>query len=123
MAARAERTCPGSKSGAVICLRTTLYTNLDRSDRAVEVCLEYLRGIGVEWSPHPTEEEMRQEYEQLWLRLGSRSIEELIDLPAMSDPEWRATLDVLTLLMPAANFTDENLFCLCVARMGREQTE
>ena len=27
---------------------------LDRSDRGVEVCLEYLRRGGIDWSPHPT---------------------------------------------------------------------
>ena len=38
-------------------LRLTLYAALDRSDRAVEVFLEFLRGHGTDWSPHPTEEE------------------------------------------------------------------
>ena len=41
----------------VTCLRVDLYTTLDQSDRAVAVCLDYLRHLGVEWSPHPTEEE------------------------------------------------------------------
>ena len=36
------------------------------SDRAVEVGLDYLRQVGVEWSPHPTEEEVRREYERMW---------------------------------------------------------
>ena len=38
----------------VACLRLTLYTTLDRSDRAVDVCLDYLRHLGIDWSPHPT---------------------------------------------------------------------
>jgi hypothetical protein len=46
---------------AVTCSRVALYTTLDRSDRAVEVGLEYLRYVGVEWSPHPTDEEVGQE--------------------------------------------------------------
>ena len=54
---------------AVTCARVDLYTTLDRSDRAVEACLEYLRRVGVEWSPHPTNEEVAQEYE----RIGSSS--------------------------------------------------
>ena len=41
---------------------------------------------GIEWSPHPTEEEARREYERIWPQLGSRTIEELIDLPLMTDP-------------------------------------
>ena len=45
---------------AVTCVRVALYTTLDRSDRAVEACLDYLRRVGVEWSPHPTDEEVRR---------------------------------------------------------------
>ena len=37
----------------VACLRVDVYTTLDQSDRAVAVCLDYLRHLGVEWSPHP----------------------------------------------------------------------
>ena len=61
----------------VACLRVDLYTTLDQSDRAVAVCLDYLRHLGVDWSPHPTEEEVRREYERIWSQLGSRTIEEL----------------------------------------------
>ncbi len=94
-----------------------LYTLLIHNDSAVAVCLEYLRRVGIEWSPHPSDEEVRQEYERIWRQLGSRSIEELIDLPLMNDPATRATMDVLTKLMPPAFMTDENLACLMSARM------
>ena len=50
----------------VACLLVDLYTTLDQSDRAVAVCLDYLRHLGIEWSPHPTEEEARREYERIW---------------------------------------------------------
>ena len=49
-------------------------------------------------------------------RSADRAIEELIDLPLMSDPASLATMDVLTKLGPAALFTDANLFCLAVCR-------
>ena len=98
-------------------LQTELYTTLDRSERAVEAGLEYLRQVGVEWWPHPTEDDVRQEYKRIWSQLGSRPIETLIDLPPMSDPTCRATLDVLTAMEEPAHFTDENLQCLVVARM------
>ena len=75
-----------------------LYTTLDQSSRAVDVGLDYLRHLGIDWSPHPTDEEARREYERIWSQLGSRTIEDLIDLPLMSDPASLATLDVLTKL-------------------------
>jgi PAS domain S-box-containing protein len=102
---------------AIARLRLTLYTTLDRSDRGVDVCLEFLRSGGTDWSPHPTKAEVRQEYERIWSRLGSRSIEDLIDLPLMSDPETLATLDVLTEVVTPALFTDDNLLSLVICRM------
>src|SRR5882724_1425459 len=84
----------------VACLRVDLYTTLDRSDRAVDVCLAYLRYLGIDWSPHPPEEQARREYERTWSLLGSRAIEELVDLPLMSDALSLATHDVLTKVVP-----------------------
>jgi signal transduction histidine kinase/GAF domain-containing protein len=102
---------------AVARLRTELFTTLDQSDRAVEASLTFLRGIGVDWSPHPTKDEVGQEYERIRRRLNGRPIEALVDLPPMTDPGHRATLDVLTVLEEPAHFIDENLRCLVLARM------
>ena len=91
---------------AVTCRRLVLYTTLVRSDRAVEVCLEYLRRVGIDWRPHPPEEIGREEYE-LWRRLGDRPIEALADLPPMTDETSRATMDVLSWSQAPALFTDQ----------------
>ncbi|HUB14633.1 MAG TPA: ATP-binding protein [Acetobacteraceae bacterium] len=118
-----SRAGPLVEFAAVTCLRLSLYTTLDRSDRAVEVCLEYLRRVGVRWSAHPTQDEVRQEYERMWRQLGSRPIEALVELPRMTDRECGATLDVLTAVQPAALFTDENLLCLVIGRMANLSLE
>jgi len=102
---------------AVTCLRVDLFTTLDRSDRAVAVCLEYLQRIGVSWSAHPSKDDVTQEYERIWRQLGSRSIEELVDMPQMTDADCRATVDVLTSVLAPAMFTDEMLRNLVVCRM------
>jgi PAS domain S-box-containing protein len=114
LSSRAAKTVDQS---TVACLRVDLYTTLDRSDGAVAVCLAYLRHLGVEWSPHPTDEEVRREYERIWSQLGTRAIEELIDLPLMSDPASLATLDLLTRVVPPALFTDANFLSLVICRM------
>jgi PAS domain S-box-containing protein len=98
-------------------LRLTLYTTLDRSDRSVEVCLEYLRHGGTDWSPHPTRDEVRREYDRIWSQLGKRPIEELLDSPLMTDPDLLDTLDVLAELVTPAVFSDENLSSLVICRM------
>jgi PAS domain S-box-containing protein len=100
----------------VACLRVDLYTTLDQSERAVAVCLEYLRHLGIEWSSHPTAEQARDEYERIWSKLGGRTIEELIGLPLMSDPATLATIDVLTEAIPPALYTDPNLLSLVICK-------
>src|SRR5262249_36245016 len=98
-------------------LRLTLYTTLDRSDRAVEVFLEYWRGRGTDWSAHPTEEEVRREYNRIWSQLGERQIEELIDLPLMTNPEVPDVLDVFTEIVTPALFIDARFLALVICRM------
>ncbi|TCO80534.1 PAS domain S-box-containing protein [Plasticicumulans lactativorans] len=114
----APRAADAVDRAAVACLQTSVYTSLRRSDRAVEVCLAYLRGLGIDWSPHPTPAEAAAEFALLWRQLGERAIEDLIDLPPLADPVWRATLDVLTTMQPPALFTDEHLHSLVVGRMA-----
>ena len=106
-----------AERAAVTCLRVYLYTTLDQSDRAVAVGLDYLRHVGIDWSPHPSEEELRREYERIWVKLGDRPIEDLIDLPLMTDPEALATLDVLTKIVAPAYFADAHLPHLLVCRI------
>ena len=50
----AQRAKSGHDIAVVTCLRLTLYTTLDRSDRGMEVFLDYLRRSGTDWSLHPT---------------------------------------------------------------------
>ena len=98
-------------------LRVTLYTTLDRSDRAIEVFLDYLRGNDVDWSRHPTRDDAMQEYNRIWSLLGSRQIEDLVDLPRLDDPVVLDMLDVFTEIVHPAMFFDENLSTLVVCRM------
>ncbi|CAB3749088.1 trifunctional serine/threonine-protein kinase/ATP-binding protein/sensor histidine kinase [Paraburkholderia humisilvae] len=108
---------------AVTCLQEQIYTTLDRSDRSIEVALDYLRRVGVTWSAHPTQDEVRREHERMWQQIGERPIEALIDLPRMTDPVWRATMVVLTEVVSAATYTDENLSCVVLGRMANLSLE
>ncbi len=116
LAALSTRAADTVEQATVACLRMDLYVNLDQSGRAIAVGLGYLQHLGIEWSAPPTEDEVRREYERIWSQLGDRPIEELVDLPLMSDPASFATLDVLTKLAPPAFFTDINLLSLVTCR-------
>jgi predicted ATPase/transcriptional regulator with GAF, ATPase, and Fis domain len=98
-------------------LRLMLYTTLDQINRAVEVCLEYLRLRGTDWPMRPVLDEVMREYDRIWLQLGKRKIEELIDLPLMTDPDLLDDLDVLADLVMTALFYDEALSSLVICRM------
>jgi PAS domain S-box-containing protein len=87
---------------SVACLHIDLYLTLAQSSRAIAVALDYLRHLGIEWSPHPTDEDVRREYDRIWSQLGSGSIEDMLELPLMTDPASLATIDVLTKVAPAA---------------------
>ncbi len=116
LAALSTRAANTVERATVACLRVDLYTTLDQSSRAIAVGLDYLRHLGIDWSPHPTEEEARHEYTRIWSQLGSRTIEALIELPLMSDPASLATLDVLTKIGAPAVYTDANLVALVACR-------
>ncbi len=118
LAALSPRARTNADSAAVACVRINLYTNLGQSDNAVAVGLEYLQRLDDTWSLQTTEEDVQREYGRLWQRLGSDPIEALLDLPLMTDPDRRATMDVLTVLTTPALFTNLNFFRLVVFRMA-----
>jgi PAS domain S-box-containing protein len=104
-----------TEQATVACLRIDLYTMTDL-ERAPGVGLEYLRRVGIEWPAHPGKEDGLREYERMRSLLGSRSIEELIDLPLVSDAAATATIDVLVRMVPSALPADPNLPCLLMCR-------
>ncbi|RXH24168.1 histidine kinase [Bradyrhizobium nanningense] len=104
-------------SAAVVRQRLALYTILDRLDAAVDVGLEFLAHVGIKWSPHPTNDELAQEYNRIWQQIGDRSIEQLVALPPMRDTAWAVTIDVLSTLASPALFSDTSLGCLVLGRI------
>ena len=102
--------------GAVAGLRIDLYIALDQSDRAIAVGLEFLRHCGVDWSPHPSADDARREYDRIWSQLGTRAIEDLITLPVLTDPASLATLDILAKLATPALMSEPNLHVLVSCR-------
>ncbi|MBV8275252.1 MAG: AAA family ATPase, partial [Verrucomicrobia bacterium] len=86
--------------------------------QAIDTGLKSLGLFGIQMPVHPSQEEVRAEYEKIWQNLGNRSIESLLDLPPMSDPEQQAAMRVLAELSTPAWYTDSNLFCLQTCKMA-----
>ncbi|WP_224364900.1 trifunctional serine/threonine-protein kinase/ATP-binding protein/sensor histidine kinase [Hyalangium versicolor] len=79
--------------------------------------LECLAQLGMILSPHPSHEEVAAAYEEACLLLGDRSIESLIDLPPMTDPDVKLTMEALSLLFSSAYSYDHNLLIVDLCRM------
>ncbi|WP_223957693.1 trifunctional serine/threonine-protein kinase/ATP-binding protein/sensor histidine kinase [Paraburkholderia sabiae] len=113
----AERATSAHDIALVTCLRLMLYNLLGRSDRGVEVFIEYRRGHGEAWSPRPTDADVSREYERIWSLMQGRTIAQLVDLPLIADPDVLDVLDVFTEAVISAMITDENLLALVLCRM------
>jgi PAS domain S-box-containing protein len=100
----------------VTCVGIDVYMTLGQMDRAIALCLDYLQHLAIDWPHHPTENQVKREYQRIWSQLGGREIEEVIDLPLMSDPTSIATMDVLIRVSAPALFTDSNLYALVICR-------
>jgi PAS domain S-box-containing protein len=110
-------------SGDVARLRAQLYTSEGQIGRAVEVCLEFLRQVGINWSSHPSRSEVDEDRLRLRRLAEKFSDEQLHALPLMEDPGNRATMKVLADLNTPAFLTDRNLsdiMLLAAARLTLE---
>src|SRR5205807_3314458 len=85
LTALSTRAATTVEHATVSCLRMDVHATLGQSGRAIAVGLDYLRRVGIDWSPHPTDEDVRREYERIWTQLGGRTVEERIGLRLMSN--------------------------------------
>jgi PAS domain S-box-containing protein len=116
LAALSKRATTKVEQAIAACLHMDVCLVLDQSSRAIVVGLSCLRHFGIEWSPHPKDEEVRREYERIWSILAGRAIGDLIDSPLMEDPASLATVDVLMKMWTPALYTDENLASLTICK-------
>ena len=72
---------------AVYHLKVHLHLLKSEIQQTVDTALACLRGFGIDIPVHPTDEQVRTEYEAVWHALKGRTIEDLIDLPLMTDRE------------------------------------
>ncbi|MER9299244.1 AAA family ATPase [Mesorhizobium sp. M0621] len=107
-----------SDLAALTRLRGEIFVTLNQQSAAVEVALDYLRHVGIDWSAHPTKAEVETEYRRLRDALGDRPIDSLRHLPPMTDPVARPTMEVLLQMASPSVPTDANLLCLVACRMA-----
>jgi predicted ATPase/signal transduction histidine kinase len=84
---------------------------------AIQTGLEWLQMFDVVMPVQPTRQDVQIEYDKVWLNLGVRPIESLIDLPLMTNSEMETVMSVLSILSRAAYLVDTNLTQLIVCYM------
>jgi predicted ATPase/signal transduction histidine kinase/GAF domain-containing protein len=105
-----SQSCPNVQTSAEVTrLRANLYMVRGHPARAVAVCLEFLRQVGIEWGSHPTDREVDEEGHRLRSLAEELSDDQLHALPQMTDPDHRATMAVFANLVTPALVTDLNL--------------
>ncbi len=80
----------------------------------IQIGLQVLRSLGMEFPEQPTQEEIGQAFgvtRSLWADKAPRS---LIDLPTMSNPQLLAGMEILAALVPAAYIAAPNLMPLLI---------
>jgi predicted ATPase/signal transduction histidine kinase len=82
--------------------RISLHMTRGEPEKALDGGIEFLRRVGIELPAHPSREQVLGECDRTWQSLGGRRIEELLDLPIMTDPAWRAVTDVLQAMIAPA---------------------
>jgi PAS domain S-box-containing protein len=105
-----SQNCPTLQASAdVTRLRSQLYTSEGQIERAIDVCLEFLRRVGINWCPHPPRCQVDEDRHRLRSLAEELSDDQLHALPPMKDPDYRATMGVLADLVTPAFLTDRNL--------------
>ncbi len=98
-------------------LRILLHLMRAEYREAVDCGLACLRLVGVEMPVHPTRADVQAECDTIFRKLGDRSIESLLELPPMTDPEMQAAVEVLSTIAAAAFNTDVTLMYLFFCQM------
>src|SRR5579859_3188512 len=111
-----DRAVDAIERAAIACLHIDVCTTLNQTARAVDVALEYLRKVGISCSPHPSDDEVKREYERIRETLGSRDTADVLNEPLLKDPEILASHDVLARAIPPTAFIDINLAFLMICK-------
>lgn len=84
---------------------------------ALEIGLDVLTLLGVSFPQEPTEADMRQAMQSTQSALAGQAIEDLLNLPAMSDPIKLAAMRLLNSVFAPAYLAAPQLMSLIVAEM------
>ncbi|OJH36274.1 trifunctional serine/threonine-protein kinase/ATP-binding protein/sensor histidine kinase [Cystobacter ferrugineus] len=98
-------------------LRMNVHFAMSESQQGLTCMRECLALLGMPLSQNPTREEAVAAHEEVWALLGERSLESLLDLPLMTDPDVKLAVSTLLEFYPTAYATNKHLFIIIVSRI------
>ncbi len=102
---------------AVSILKSDVYFASGAMPEAVTCLMELLELLGMPLSRSPTWEDAVAAHRETWALLGERSIESLVELPLMTDPDMKLVMGTLFKLFGAAFATDPHLLIIVLSQM------
>jgi predicted ATPase/signal transduction histidine kinase len=95
---------------AAYLLKVSIHTTQGEFEEASRAALSACSSLfGVELPLHPGDAELREAARRTLARIGSRPVEDLLELPEMTDPAFRTVVALLAKALPGAYWTDPNL--------------
>ena len=100
----------------VYALMVTLYTAVDKPDKALAVGLEALAMLGVRLPENPGKIRILANIIRVRLAQGRTRTEDLLNLPELTDPESNAIMNLLAMIGAPAYYVNPNLFAVIITQ-------
>ncbi len=98
-------------------LKIQVHGEHNKQLEAIATALEVLKLLDIHFPENPGQEEVMREFRTIRGVFAGKEIEELINLPPMTDPSRQAALSILANITPAAYRSGSGLFPLIVFKM------
>ncbi|MBE9211279.1 AAA family ATPase [Plectonema cf. radiosum LEGE 06105] len=95
-------------------IKIQVYTSQNKLVKAISITREILKEFGVTFPEQPSQEDIQKELKKTAAIIGDRSIEELTNLPAITDANKLAIMRIASSMIPPTYIADQQLFSLIV---------
>ncbi len=96
-------------------IRIQAYNTRHQQKEAIVTGQQFLQQLGVTFPQKTTEDDIKEAVSEIYLLLGDRNIENLVDLPIMQDREKIAIVEIATSMIPSTYLSGSSLFPLLVS--------
>ncbi|NET56254.1 MAG: AAA family ATPase, partial [Symploca sp. SIO2E6] len=98
-------------------IKLQAYTAQNQPLKAVKLVLDILGLMGISFPQQPTREQIQQELEATQAKLAGKKIEDLINLPEMTNPDYLAAMVIMNRVFAALVIAAPQLMPLVICKM------